>query len=142
MAKFKVGDKVRILDGSCIKCYYGNWIPDMKKLVGREGIIKGIASNKKAYWVEGIDIKNYIFDERGLELVENNQQNMRYPLTQEDTKNLIKNQKITAKYMVKIDNKFYCVQSVYLDNGEEVYLQPYEVKETTTTIKIKDWKEV
>lgn len=142
MAKFKVGDKVRILDGSCIKHYYGNWVPGMKKLVGREGIIKGIASNKKAYWVEGIDINDYIFDERGLELVENNQQNMRYPLTQEDIKNLIKNQKITAKYMVKIDNKFYCVQSIYLDNGEEVYLQPYEVKETTTTIKIKDWKEV
>lgn len=142
MAKFKIGDKVRILDGSYIRNYYGNWVPGMKKFVGREGIIKGIASNKKAYWVEGIDINDYIFDERGLELVENNQQNMRYPLTQEDIKNLIKNQKITAKYMVKIDNKFYCVQSIYLDNGEEVYLQPYEVKETTTKIEIKDWKEV
>ena len=114
----------------------------MKKLVGREGIIKGIASNKKAYWVEGIDINNYIFDERGLELVENNQQNMKYPLTQKDIKNLIKNHKITTKYVLKINNKFYYVQSIYLDNGEEVYMQPYEVEETTKTVKIKDWKEV
>lgn len=142
MAKFKVGDKVRILDGSCIRNYYGGWIPGMKKLVGREGIINGIGSNKKAYWVEGIDINNYIFDERGLELVENNQQNMKYPLTQKDIKNLIKNHKITTKYVLKIDNKFYYVQSIYLDNGEEVYMQPYEVEETTKTVKIKDWKEV
>ena len=138
MAKFKVGDKVRILDGSCIKHYYGNWVPDMKKLVGREGIIKGIASNKKAYWVEGIDINNYIFDERGLELVENNQQNMIYHLTQKDIKNLVKNQKNTTTHMIEIDNKFYYVQSIYSDNGEEVYLLLCEVKETTTVIKIKD----
>ena len=35
MAKFKVGDKVEILDGSKIKNYTGNFTLPMKKYIGK-----------------------------------------------------------------------------------------------------------
>lgn len=35
MSKFKVGDKVRILDGSKINNYFGGWVDGMKKHVSK-----------------------------------------------------------------------------------------------------------
>ena len=41
--KFKIGDKVRVLDGSKIKGYIGGWnICDMALEVGKEHVIKRI----------------------------------------------------------------------------------------------------
>lgn len=73
MAKFKVGDKVRILDGSNIKNYSGTWCPEsMKKFVGEVDVIKKVIVNcncngNVGYYMEHND---FIWDERGLELVE------------------------------------------------------------------------
>lgn len=71
MAKFKIGDKVRILDGSNIKDYIGDWISvSMEKYVGTIAIISDIVSDD----IDGVSYRlrdNYfLFDERGLELVE------------------------------------------------------------------------
>lgn len=75
--KFKVGDKVRILDGSKIKDYRGGWC--MVGSIGEIGIIKKVMlpneySSEFAYKINDLknnesDYTGYTFDERGLELV-------------------------------------------------------------------------
>lgn len=66
MAKFKVGDKVRVLDGSKIENYFGGWIMDeyvgsvqtIRNLIKKRDIVVYQLKNNRFYW-----------DERGLELV-------------------------------------------------------------------------
>lgn len=67
MAKFKVGDRVRVLDGSKIEGYTGDWVPKMEKYVGNVYAVTRILSNS-AYCLKGI---LFMFDERGLERVGN-----------------------------------------------------------------------
>ena len=69
MSKFKVGDKVRILDGSKIENYSGGWTPKMGRYVGEVYKVANVAhynslSNMYEYELEGV---NYVWDERGLE---------------------------------------------------------------------------
>lgn len=70
MAKFKKGDKVRILDGSNIGNYTGGWVSDMNKYVGEVATIESVDPNYLNGRV-GYDVQESIFtyDERGLELV-------------------------------------------------------------------------
>lgn len=70
-AKFKVGDKVRILDGSKIERFTGGFVNNMKQYIGRVTTIKQIikkycCSDRVGYVMNDIP---YIWDERGLELV-------------------------------------------------------------------------
>lgn len=68
MSKFKVGDKVRILDGSKIKNYAGGWYTNMKKYVDTITTISYVCktrSGKIGYACH--DTGHYIFDKRGLE---------------------------------------------------------------------------
>ena len=71
--KFKVGDKVRILDGSNIEGYVGKWVPEMKSYVGNIVSIEGVSLGffGTGYYLSGCDA--YVWDERGLELVKNEQ---------------------------------------------------------------------
>lgn len=67
MSKFKVGDKVRILDGSKIKNYAGGWILKMGRHVGEVHEISNVehlSSYSTNYRLEGVA---YVWDERGLE---------------------------------------------------------------------------
>ena len=67
MSKFKVGDKVRILDGSNIENYTGGWIPEMGRYVGEIHEISNVehlSSGSTNYRLEGVA---YVWDERGLE---------------------------------------------------------------------------
>ena len=67
--KFKLGDKVRILDGSKIKSYICGWSGGMKRHIGEIATIKSISQCLGApshYRLEGYV---YNWDERGLELV-------------------------------------------------------------------------
>lgn len=67
MSKFKVGDKVRILDGSKIKNYLGGWILKMGRHVGEVHEISNVehlSSYSTNYRLEGVA---YVWDERGLE---------------------------------------------------------------------------
>lgn len=78
MAKYKVGDKVRIFDGSNIKDYIGGWSSDgMKKYVGRTLTISHIISDDN----NGVSYKMretcFTFDERGLELAEKENDTMK-----------------------------------------------------------------
>lgn len=70
-AKFKVGDKVRILDGSKIEDYTGNWVNTMKKYVGKVATINRLLSDfdggRRGYRMKEVD---YTWDERGLEPAE------------------------------------------------------------------------
>ena len=71
MAKYKVGDKVRILDGSNIEGYVGDWVSDgMEEYVGRILTISHIVRND----IYGVAYKMqetyFALDERGLELAE------------------------------------------------------------------------
>lgn len=80
MAKFGVGDKVRILDGEGIPCYTGGWTKNMAHHVGEVHTIEVVDDewpvmsdgekcirNRISYEMESMV---YDFDERGLELVE------------------------------------------------------------------------
>lgn len=62
----KVGDKVRILDGSGIKGYCCGWATNMSKYVGDTYIVKGF-DDPRGVLLEG---NIYNWDVRGLELVE------------------------------------------------------------------------
>lgn len=71
MAKFKVGDRVRILDGSQIVSYTGKWDAlRMSKYVGNIMTISGFwdyYDGRTTYYMKDT---YYVFDERGLELIE------------------------------------------------------------------------
>lgn len=67
MVKYKIGDEVKILDGSNIKDYTGGWV--MSEDVGKTATISAIVdycTNRTAYKLNGMPCS---FDERGLELV-------------------------------------------------------------------------
>lgn len=63
---FKVGDTVRIMDGSKAKHYAGGWVNDMDKYVGREAVISRFAGMDRGVKLEGI---YWTFDVRYLEPV-------------------------------------------------------------------------
>lgn len=63
MAKFNVGDRVRVLDGSKIEGYAGNWVYPMEKYVGNVYTIAEIRPSG-SYRLKDIP---FIYDERGLE---------------------------------------------------------------------------
>lgn len=69
--KFKIGDKVRVLNGSNILGYTAGWDPEtVGKYVGKVMTVKEPSifdNNRKSYYLEG---SIFTFDERGLELVE------------------------------------------------------------------------
>ena len=78
MAKFKVGDKVKILDGSNIEGYIGSWISDsMEKYVGRILTISHIISDDNNGVSYRMQDTCYTFDERGLELAEKENNTMK-----------------------------------------------------------------
>lgn len=68
--KFKIGDRVRVLNGSAINNYTGGWFPNMEQFVGKVYKIRDCVRRCQTfgYKLKGTpEIK--IFDERGLELV-------------------------------------------------------------------------
>ena len=70
MAKFKVGDKVRILNGRHIDDYRGCWVDSMNNYVGQVRAVRKVGPTWHGvadYNLEGIP---FTWDERGLELVE------------------------------------------------------------------------
>lgn len=103
MSKFKAGDKVRILDGSKINDYAGDWVDNMKKYIGGIYTIDDIDSD--FYGTGGYRMKEigYVWDERGLELAEkhkfkvgdavigNEKANRRYRLTKGGWKGVVVN---------------------------------------------------
>lgn len=68
MAKFKVGEKVRILDGSSIEKYTGHWDEKMSAYIGKTSEIKYVIEKsyegRTAYCLKD---SPYIWDERGLQ---------------------------------------------------------------------------
>ena len=72
MAKFKVGDKVEILDGSKIKNYTGNFTLPMKKYIGKTMKIAEINTHYEGRTAYCMTETGYMWDERGLKLVTDN----------------------------------------------------------------------
>ena len=66
MSKFKVGDKVMILDGSKIENYAGGWTKKMGRYVGEVHEVSNVMhlSSDSSYILEGV---SYVWDERWLE---------------------------------------------------------------------------
>ena len=65
--RFKIGDRVRVLDGSHISNYTGNWNTGMQRFVGNTYTIAQVCNSypeRTAYYLEG---HPYVFDERGIE---------------------------------------------------------------------------
>jgi len=87
--KFKLGDKVRVLDGSSIKDYSGGWNGYMTKFVGNVYTIRKRYENSDgtrfAYQISD-DVGGHLFDERGLELVERKPKKQ---FTREDFENAV-----------------------------------------------------
>lgn len=80
MSKFKVGDKVRILDGSKINDYFGLWSYDMKKYVDKVCTIDEVF---EYYFGTGYSMKEigHVWDERGLERTEDKLKNQKIVIT-------------------------------------------------------------
>lgn len=72
MAKFKVGDKVEILDGSKIKNYTGIFTLPMKKYIGKTMEIAEINTHYEGRTAYCMTETGYVWDERGLKLVTDN----------------------------------------------------------------------
>ncbi|MBR0340781.1 MAG: hypothetical protein IJH64_00750 [Oscillospiraceae bacterium] len=71
MAKFKIGDKVRILDGSKIKNYSGGWCHEsMRHHVGEVHVIENVRVRDDGITSYVMEDICFNWDERGLELVE------------------------------------------------------------------------
>ena len=70
--KFKIGDKVRILDGSKIEDYAADWVDGMNEFVGEVSTVRHVAEYYgKPYCILECDAPvHFKWDERGLELVE------------------------------------------------------------------------
>lgn len=66
-AKFKVGDKVIVLDGKGIDDYTGGFVGEMKKYIGNEYTVNAILEHQEGkigYRLAGASA--FVFDERGL----------------------------------------------------------------------------
>lgn len=71
--KFKVGDRVRVLDGSKIRNYIGGWVCGMDDHIGKVHTICEVGRKTSAangYYLK--DGGGYVYDERGLKLDINN----------------------------------------------------------------------
>lgn len=71
MSKFKVGDRVRILDGSKIENYAGGWCGSLKRYTGRNSTVIDVmdfVDGRVGYKLYGTDI--FTFDERSLKYAE------------------------------------------------------------------------
>lgn len=68
--KFNIGDKVKILDGSNILNYLGEWNPVMSMAIGMTATVNTVmvcSDGRVGYFLDGLVL---LFDERGLEKVE------------------------------------------------------------------------
>lgn len=68
--KFDMGDKVKVLDGSNISNYLGTWNPVMSIAIGMTGTVNAVmagSDGRVGYFLDGLAP---LFDERGLEKVE------------------------------------------------------------------------
>lgn len=68
--KFNMGDKVKVLDGSNIPEYLGDWNPVMSMAIGMTGTVNAViacSDGRVGYFLDGLAP---LFDERGLEKVE------------------------------------------------------------------------
>lgn len=65
--KFKVGDKVRLLDGSGIKDFTGDWVGTMESDIGHITTIRKTVPKSHGIWLKDI---SWIWDDRCVELVE------------------------------------------------------------------------
>ena len=104
MAKFNVGDVVRILDGSNIPDYCGSWVEVMEKYVGEVYTVESnTALGGKGYTFSGVP---FVWDGRGLELVSESNNSVLPKITnvifnnpativfwEDDTKTVVKCQK-------------------------------------------------
>lgn len=109
--KFKVGDKVRVLDGSKIEGYSGGWIPEMEKFVGKVSVIeeayKHTFTGRPCYKLSGFgEPLAYTFDERGLERVTKQKPRRRIIIEE-------KRGKVTAR----LGNARFTVEAESLEDG-------------------------
>ena len=118
MSKFKVGDKVRVLDGDTISCGI-YWNDDMNKYIGVVRKIKDIRdSEKRTYTLENCkmsdihDARYWVFAEEWLELVEEN--NMKTKLVKVGTATT-QEECFGALYNGKVLH--YCENSVKIIDG-------------------------
>ena len=104
--KFKVGDKVRILDGSDIPYYRGGYCSTMKQEVGKIYEIREIDNTAhfgelvKGYRLKG---STFVWDERGLEKVSEFEASLP---TLKDDERVVKQEKYEVGDRVKIVDKF------------------------------------
>lgn len=80
MAKFKVGDRVRVLDGSKIGNYLCGWSWGMEDYVGQVKTIKNV--DGRGYQLQ--DGGPYTWDERGLKLVDRKEKKVVIYIDKED----------------------------------------------------------
>lgn len=115
MAKFNIGDKVRILDGSKIKNYVGGWCPEsMAKFVGEVHTIKYVTANGGGTTGYTMEDTGFTWDERGLQLVESrNMQKQKQKRKFKVGDKIIANKKASARYGYTKEGWIGMVTDVY-----------------------------
>ena len=110
--KFKVGDKVRVLDGSNIKNYTNGWYEHMNKYVGKVYTIDVVYECLGGRVAYGVENSSLMFDERGLKFAENKVvivyvENMTIAKYYETEKKVIIDEarKTVTTLLLRIDNK-------------------------------------
>lgn len=68
--KFNMGDKVKVLDGSNIPNYLGEWNPVMSMAIGMTATVHAVIADSDGRVGYFLDCLTPLFDERGLEKVE------------------------------------------------------------------------
>lgn len=121
--KFKVGDKVRVLDGSEINGYAGGWASGMEENIGKVGTVTRVTeySGKEGYYLEALGGPSFMYDGRGLE-----------PAPKHPRRRIIieeKNGKVTAR----LGNVRFTVEAENLEAGAKDALgkllrEPHEFK--------------
>lgn len=132
MAKFKVGDKVRILDGSNIEDYEGAWVNSMKKYINSVhaiGMIDEKTSTKPRYLMKDIP---WVWDERGLELVTKREPKHKFKVGDK----IIGNKKANDRYYVTKQGWIGIVTAIF-DNEFNTFnaIGPCDNKDATFTLE-------
>ena len=118
--KFKPGDKVRVLDGSNIPDYTHAW--GMPDAVGKIYTIKNVGFYSNGY--VGYALKEYqsecVFDERGLELVNEHTEKQRQCLSVVDVR--VKKPLIIIKWSDGVETTAQCNEKDTFDIEKGVYV--------------------
>lgn len=146
--KFNVGDKVRILDGSKIPNYVGSWAShSMRGYVGDIDTVLEVHTYNNGSFGYSLNQHGYVWDERGLELVESAHINNCITISQDGELVTAKDEATGTDIAVSLDDehKDFISASLYAHKKliKEIRKnQPLGVKEVERLAKVGEYVKI